>query len=127
MVKCKFCGSTDSYFNGEYMHCSNCGKLTKECRRCEGELEFKNGCYVCKKCGEKERFLRREENEEFNKDPIYYTEGLINNALEEYDKKFKALLLMMVQKGLIKDISDLQDVLDSMDIIDTLKSNVNKT
>jgi NAD-dependent SIR2 family protein deacetylase len=127
MIKCEFCGSTKSYFDGDYMRCSDCSKLLKECRYCEGKLVFKNGMYICNKCESKERFLRRHEKEEFNKDQIYYTECLINHALEEYDKKFKALLLMMVQKGLIKDISELQDVLDSMNVINTLKDDVNKT
>lgn len=84
---------------------------------------IKNGIYVCNKCGEKERFLRRDENEEFNKDPIDYTEHLIKHALEDYDKKFRALLVIMVQKGLIKDINELEDVLKSIDLLDTLKDS----
>ncbi len=123
MSKCIYCGETKMYFTTDGMHCDKCGQLRRVCRTCEDDLEYKNGTYICKGCGNREIFLRREENEQFNKNPIFHTEHLIQYALEDYDKKFRALLLMMVQKGLIKDLNELEDVLKSMDVLDTLKDS----
>lgn len=124
MDKCIFCGDTKMTFHPyDGMRCENCGKLRRICKNCNGELEYKNGTYICKDCGNLERYLRRDEKEEFNKDPIFYTEHLIQHALEDYDKKFRALLIMMVQKGLIKDVNELEDVLKSIDLLNTLKDS----
>lgn len=123
MSKCIFCGETKIYYTTDGMRCDRCGKLRRVCRRCEEDLEYKDGTYVCKGCGSKEVFLRRDENEEFNKNPIFHTEHLIEYALRDYDKKFRALLLMLVQKNVIKSVNDLEEILQSIDLLDTLKDD----
>jgi hypothetical protein len=132
LSKCIFCGETKTYFTTDGICCDKCRKLRRICKACDGELEYitiRHGGYrgytgyVCKECGTRQPFLRRDENEDFNGDPVEYTNCLIRQALNEYDKKFKALLLMMVQKGMIKDLNELEDVIKSMDVLDTLKDS----
>lgn len=97
-------------------------KIDRVCSMCgSSQIVYLGYYYHCTVCGNKDWHLRDNENDEFTKDQVGYTEYLIREALEEYDKKIAALVLIMVQQGILKDVNELDDILNSMDVHNQLK------
>lgn len=97
-------------------------KIDRVCSMCgSGRIVYLDYYYHCTVCGNKDWHLRERENGEFNKDLVGYTEYIVNEKLKEYDKKIAALVLIMVQQGILKDVNELDDILNSMDVHNQLK------
>jgi len=63
------------------------------------------------------------QKEKFLDDPVNTTNVLIKEALGEYDRKFKAFILLMIQKKVISNFEELEDVLKSMDLLDVITND----
>lgn len=97
-----------------------------ECPFCGDDViaDNKRKAFIClnKACGytDKESYDNYIWQKKMATDKVACVKEMIKEAIEEHDKEFKALILLLIQKGLVKDLNELKEVIQSMNVLEAL-------
>lgn len=97
-----------------------------DCPLCGDDMiiDSKKKTYVCcnQNCNHSDKKLYEDFiwRNKMTNDHVTCVREMIKEAIEEHDKEFRALLILLIQKGLVKDLNELKEVIQSMEVLDVL-------